>query len=474
MNFRGFLSYFIIIFNLIVFFYFAVLNTIYLVLLVAAFIESRKHTRRRKIVDLYEVFRSPLTPSITVLMPAFNEEATIEASIRATLGLHYPHFEVVVINDGSRDQTLEILKKRYDLRRVSKVVPSLVPCELIRGVYISPEYENLVVVDKENGGKADALNAGLNVSRHELICVIDVDSLLEPTGLLKVARPFIENPGRMVAAGGLVRIINGCTVVEGSVMEVGLPKSYWANMQVVEYLRAFLGGRMGWSAFRSLLIISGAFGLFSRELMMEVGGYRRDTVGEDMDIVVRMHRYLRKEKRKYRMVFVPDPVCWTEAPEKFTDLSRQRDRWQRGLIESLTTNIRMLLNPRYGVIGLFAMPYFVFFEMFGPVVELLGYIAVILAFALGMIDYQFFILFLSLAILYAIVVSLVAVYLEGFAFQRYPRISALLKLALYSIIENIGYRQLNAWWRTKAYFTYFTRRRKWGKIERFGYDKAKS
>lgn len=460
---------FVIIFNVIVLFYFAALNSIYFVLFISALFESRRYARRKKIVDLSEVFRSPLTPSISMLMPAYNEEASIGEAVKAVLMLHYPHFEVVVINDGSSDQTLDVLIQRFKLSRIAKVVKASVPCEEIRGVYFSREYDNLIVVDKENGGKADALNAGINVSRHDLLCVVDADSLIEADGLLKVARPFIEDPERTVASGGLVRIVNGCTVEAGAVTEVRLPRNILVNLQIVEYLRAFMGGRMGWSALRSLLIISGAFGLFRRDAVLEINGYRLETVGEDMDLVVRLHRHLREKKQEYRMYFVPDPVCWTEAPEKFTQLSRQRDRWQRGLIESLTSNFRMFCNPRYGPIGLFAMPYFFFFEMLGPGVELIGYIAVLLAFIFGLINIQFFLLFIALAFLYSIAVSLFAVYLEGIAFKRYTRISSLFRLAFFAIIENLGFRQINTWWRSKAYVTYFTRKRKWGEIHREGY-----
>ena len=468
MDFRGIAADIVIIFNLLVLFYFAAINTIYLVLFGAAFVQSIRHRRRRRLVDLYEVFRSSLNPSISVLVPAFNEEATICESVHSVLHLRYPNFEVVVINDGSSDRTMEVLTEKYDLRRISKAVEMRVPCEEIRGVYISSVVDNLVVVDKHNGGKANALNAGINVTRNDLICSIDADSIIEPEGLLKVARPFIENPGETQAVGGLVRIINGCKVVGGSVTEVGLPGGYWANMQIVEYLRAFMGGRSGWSALRSLLIISGAFGLFNRELVLAVGGYRRETVGEDIDLVVRMHRHLRHQKKKYRMYFVPDPVCWTEAPERWSLLARQRDRWQRGLIETMSTNMRMLFNPRYGVIGMFAMPYFFFFEMLGPFVELFGYFVVILALWLGYINKEFFYLFLSLAFIYSMVVSLFAVMLEGITLQRYPRIMSLLRLTLFAVLENLGYRQLNAWWRTKAFFTCFTRKSKWGAMEHRG------
>lgn len=471
-NFKDTAAYFIITFNLVVFFYFAALNTIYILLYTAAFFEARRYIRRRDIVDMKEIFRSPLTPSISVLMPAYNEDVSIAESVKSVLMLHYPRFEVVVINDGSTDGTLDVLTEKYQLERITTVVDSKVPSEPVRGVYFSYEYDNLVVVDKENGGKADALNAGLNASRNDLICVIDADSIIEPDALLKVARPFIENPEDTIAAGGIIRLVNGCKVVSGNVTEVALPHGYWANTQIVEYLRAFLGGRMGWSALHSLLIISGAFGLFDRRVVLDVGGYRGDMVGEDMELVVRMHRHMREQKRKYRMYFVPDPVCWTEAPEKFSQLSRQRDRWQRGLMQSMAAHIRMLFNPRYGVIGLFGMPYFFFFEMIGPMVELLGYVAVVLALALGYVNFQFFFLFIALAILYGVVVSLTAVYLEGLAFRRYPKVTSLLKLGLYSFLDNLGYRQINSYWRTKAYFTYFTRKRKWGKMDRMGYGEA--
>jgi cellulose synthase/poly-beta-1,6-N-acetylglucosamine synthase-like glycosyltransferase len=469
---RGLAVDFIIYFNVVVVFYFAAINTVYLVLFAAAFVESIRYKRRRRFIDFSEVFRSPLTPSISVLVPAFNEEAIIVEAVRSILLLHYPRFEVVVINDGSTDRTLELLGEKYNLRRIAKAVSPEVPYRTIRGVYVSPDHENLVVVDKENGGKADALNAGIDVSRHDLVCVVDADSLLEPEGLLKVARPFIENPTTTVAVGGLVRIVNGCTVEGGSVTRVRLPRSPLANMQTVEYLRAFLGGRIGWSALRCLLIISGAFGLFDRRLALEVNGYRRGTVGEDMDLIVRMHRHLRRTKRKYRVFFVPDPVCWTEAPEKYRQLGKQRDRWQRGLVETLSTNLSMLANPRYGQIGLVAMPYFFVFEMIGPVVELAGYVAIVLALVLGILNLQFFYLFLALAFGYAIAVSMFAVLLEGIALRHYPRVPALLKLAFYSIVENIGYRQINSWWRTKAFFTVFTRRQSWGAMERRGHQEG--
>lgn len=453
----------ILIFNIIIFVYFILLNSSYLVLFGAALVETRRYLARAMAVDLREVFDSPLAPSISVLIPAFNEESVILRAVRAALQVEYPHFEVIVINDGSTDSTLELLKENYGLQRITVPQYCRVPCVEIRGVYVSSEEVNLVVVDKDNGGKADALNAGINVSRHEIVCVVDADSLIEPDALLKIARPFMEKPGDTVAVGGVVRILNGCEVKDSAVTNVRLPRNYWANVQLVEYMRAFLGGRMGWAALRGMLIISGALGGFDKETVIEVGGYDRETVGEDMELVVRMHRYLHKKKRRYRMRFLPDPVCWTNVPETYRGVARQRDRWQRGLIESLNHNAAMLLNPRYGAIGMLAMPYYVVFEMMGPMVELLGYVMIVVALSLRLLDFQFLYLFLAVAVLYGVIVSLIAVYIEGIAYGHYPRLPALVKLTLYALLDNLGYRQLNSWWRTKAYVTYYTRRRIWGR-----------
>jgi len=459
----------VIFLSIIIFGYFMLLSLAYLVLFTAAFFESRRYLKRSRSVDLREIFHSPLAPSISVIIPAYNEEPIIIDSVKAALELQYPRFEVVVVNDGSTDATLARLENEFRLKRVASEVARSVPSMEARGVYISENHDNLVVVDKPNGGKADALNSGINVSRNDITCVVDADSLIEPDALLKIARPFIEEPETTVAAGGVIRIVNGCEVKDGAVTNVGLPRNYWANVQIVEYLRAFLGGRIGWSALHAPLIVSGAFGGFDRRTIVEIGGYRVGAVGEDMEVVVRMHRYLRDAKRKYRMYFVPDPVCWTQAPVHYRQIARQRDRWQRGLIETLMGNQEMLLSPRYGAIGMLAMPFYFFFEMIGPLVELSGYMLVIVALATGQLGVDFLVLFLTVAILFGVLISLIAVYLEGLMFRRYPKLRSLGRLAFYALVENLGYRQLNSWWRTKAYFTYFTRKAKWGEMERSAY-----
>jgi cellulose synthase/poly-beta-1,6-N-acetylglucosamine synthase-like glycosyltransferase len=420
------------------------------------------------------IIQSPLTIPISILAPAYNEAQSIVESVHSLLALEYPRHEVVVINDGSKDATLEILIEHFSLTRIPVQVESSLACQPIRAIYRSADYPALVVVDKQNGGKADALNAGINVARFSLFCAIDADSVLEGNALLRVVRPFLERPVETVAVGGVVRIANGCRVAHGQVLEFGLPRSMVAMFQCVEYLRAFLFGRSGWSALGGLLLISGAFGLFKRQTVIDVGGYRHDTVGEDIELVVRMHRHLRERKIPYCIEFLPDPVCWTEAPESLRVLGRQRNRWHRGLIDTLKLHRRMILNPRYGAIGLVAMPYAVLFELCGPVIELFGYLFVPICFLLGFLNVPFMLLFIVVAILLGVMLSLAAVLLDELSFYRLPRAGQLLKLAIYGLLENFGYRQLTTWWRTKAFADYWRGNTSWGKMERKGFTKPKA
>lgn len=320
---------------------------------------------------------SGLEPAISILMPAFNEQASIAASVRSMLQLTYSEFEVIVINDGSSDATLEMLVQEFSLVPFPESYRLRLQTAPIRTVYRSPRFRNLRVVDKENGGKADALNAGINAARYPLFCGVDADSVLERDSLQRVVKPFLRDP-RMVASGGTVRILNGCEVQDGVLTRVALPRNFLALCQVVEYLRAFLFGRLGWSQLNAMLIISGAFGLFRTNTVVEVGGYRTRTIGEDMELVVRMHRILRQRGQPYRMEFVPEPVCWTEAPEDLATLRNQRIRWQHGLCESLTSNWGLMFSSRGGAPGWLAFPFMVLFEWLGPLIEVAGCVLLLL------------------------------------------------------------------------------------------------
>jgi cellulose synthase/poly-beta-1,6-N-acetylglucosamine synthase-like glycosyltransferase len=424
-------------FDLAVLGYFFVLNSIYLLFTVLAFLELRRHRRRWTARDLDAVMRSPVTPAISLIVPTYNEEGTIAESVRALLMLNYPTFEIVIVNDGAKDATLEVAIDAFDFVQTEIASEGRLPTRRVRGVYRSLRHPELTLVDKENGGKADAMNAGINFAQHPLVCVIDADSLLEPHALSRAVLPFIEDPDT-VGAGGIIRVVNGCRVQDGRVVEVGLPGNTLARFQVVEYLRAFLTGRVAQSLFNGLLIVSGAFGLFRRDAVLAVGGFDRTTIGEDMELTVKLHRWCREQGRGYRITFRADPVCWTEVPETVAVLGSQRNRWQRGTCEVLRRHWRMLFNPRYGAVGRLAMPYYLFFEALGPLVEAAGYIVTIGAVIFGALDWRFAQLLFLVAVCYGALISLAAVLLEELSGPRYPRLRDLLILAALAIVENLA------------------------------------
>lgn len=455
----------------ILIFFFAI-NTYYLVLTVAGFWRTLRVFQEVRRPDQRRLLRSPLTPPVSVLAPAFNEEANVVENVRSLLMLDYPLFEVILINDGSKDRTLGRLVDAFDLRRSARSYEHVLPCRPIRGIYESATYPNLVVVDKANGGKADALNAGLNLSLYPIFCAIDADSILESDALLRLVRPFVDAPGVTIAAGGVVRVANGCEIHGGRVHDVRLPRRVLPLMQIVEYLRAFLFGRMGWSTGNSLLVISGAFGLFEKKAAVAAGGYATDSVGEDMELVVRMHRHRRERRQPYRIGFVPDPICWTEVPESLRVLRRQRTRWQRGLIDTLMRHRAMLGRPRYGTVGMVSLPGFFVFEMLSPVVELSGYVLIPVLWAMGLLNASLAGMFFLLAVMYMVLVSAFAVLLEDIAFRRYPTAGDLGRLLAGAVLENFGFRQLTVWWRVRAFWEYLRGDLSWGAMERRGVGSA--
>lgn len=448
--------------------YFAVLNTIYLVFTGIAWRGVTHHLRARAYAGEDEAFASPLTPPISILLPAYNEETGIVESIRSLLTLRYPEIEIVAVNDGSTDGTMATLAEAFDLVPIRKALREAVPTKAVRAAFVSRRHPELLVLDKENGGKADALNAALSAAQYPYVCAIDADAMLEEDALLRVAKPILDDPSLVVAAGGIVRIANGCRVDHGRIVEVGLPRSSLATMQVVEYFRAFLVGRMGWSSLRSLLIFSGAFGLFRRSLVEAVGGWRTDTVGEDVELVVRLHRYLRDRGEAYRIDFVPDPVCWTEAPEDLRTLARQRRRWQQGLAETLWRHRGIALRPRYGVLGLFGFPYFVIFELCGPLIQIVGPPVAIYAYLTGRLSLGFLIGFLVVSLLLGVLLSVAALALEEFSFRRHPNARDVVRLLAFTVAENVGYRQLTDVWRLLAFVDLARRKRTWGAQRRRG------
>lgn len=446
--------------------YFILLTAGYLVLDIISLVFLSRYMPDRTLDSLPRVYTG-FEPPISLLVPAYNETAIIAGSVRSLLQLIYTEYEVIVINDGSKDRTLEVLINEFSLSRFPEVYQTRLPTKAIRGVYRSPTFPRLRVIDKDHGGKADALNAGINLSRYPLFGSIDADSILQRDSLQRAVRPFLDEIAT-VACGGTVRIANGCEVSGGFLVKVGLPRNLLALFQIVEYLRAFLFGRLGWSPLNAMLIISGAFGLFQKETVVAVGGYRTDTVGEDMDLVVRLHRYLRLQGKRYRITFAPDPICWTEAPEDLKTLGNQRIRWQRGLSESLLNNRALLFHPQGGTVSWVALPFMTFFEWLSPVMVVFGYISIALGFVTGFLSDEEIAAFLFVEIGFGVLLSVSALLLlEEISFHIYPKPHHLFILFAVAVFENFGYRQINSVWRFIGLWQWAVERKAvWGDMTR--------
>lgn len=446
-------------------FYFILLNASYFLLNIASFLSLRRHLRFSDI-DISSDDYTGFEPPVSIIVPAYNEEATIAASVRSLLQLEYPQYEIIVVNDGSRDNTLDQLINAFSLVPFPEVCKVTIKTKEIRGIYRSLEHPNLIILDKLNGGKSDALNCGINFSLYPLFCGIDADSILQRDSLYQAAKPFMEDK-ITIATGGTIRIANGCEVIDGFLSRAGLPQNILPLVQIVEYLRAFLFGRLGWSPLNALLIISGAFGVFKKEAVISVGGYRTDTVGEDMELIVRLHSKYRKEKIPYRISFIPDPICWTEAPEDLTTLKNQRVRWQQGLSEALFSHKDLLFSRGSGFVGWVAFPFFLLFEWFGPLIEVAGYLFIIIAAFSGWISLHATAAFFMLSVGLGLFVSLNALLMEALSFNIYNKASYIIFLTISAFIENFGYRQLNTLWRLKGITRWiFSREKSWGEMKR--------
>ncbi len=449
--------------------YYVVVNGYYLCIHVLALFELRDDVRESRWEPPFREFASPFYPGIAVVVPAYNEAETVVESLQSMLSLNYPDVELVVVNDGSTDGTLDRLVDNFDLELVDADVPVDVPTEAIRGVYRSTAHEELLVVDKENGGKSDALNAGIWLTDMALFCTVDSDTIIDRDALSQLVRPFLERPETAVASGGVIRVANECTVEDGIVESVSLPNTGLAGLQVMEYLRAFYSGRLGLNRVNGLILISGAFGLFQTETVRDIGGYRQDTVTEDFDIVVRLHRHLIDENRAYTVDFVPEPVAWTEVPATRRVLGRQRRRWYRGMVETVVTNRGMLFNPRYGRVGTVILPLFIAAEVFGRLVEGAGYVILPLAWVFGFLNVEFFLVFLLLTTGVGVFLSWFGIFSEVWSFNRYDSPWQIFRLLWYGVLANFGYRQwktLVAW---RGLFEYLRGVDTWGAMEATGF-----
>jgi cellulose synthase/poly-beta-1,6-N-acetylglucosamine synthase-like glycosyltransferase len=406
-------------------------------------------------------------------MPARNEEKSVCVAVRNLLDLDYPELEMIVINDGSTDSTLELLEKEFQLRPVKAVYVAETITAPVRQLYRSAVAPNMLVIDKDSGGsKADAVNAGLNAATSPYICVVDADSVLERDSLLRIMTPVLADPQRVVAVGGIVRVLNGSEIKDGRIGRVRLPRKSMEVLQVIEYLRAFLIGREAWGRKNMLMIISGAFGVFRTDLVRAIGGYRSHAIGEDIDLVTRLHRHMRDRKQKYEIQFVPDPVCWTEAPSDLKSLRSQRSRWQKGLLDVLWPQRSMLFRFRYGRVGWIALPYLWLFELLAPVIEVGGLLTILLALCAGSLSREFFAQFLIFGYAFATVISIGSVLLEELTYKRYNDWQDVIRLVSYCFVEHFPYRQMQMVWRLQGMWQYLRGDIAWGALQRGGLQSA--
>jgi cellulose synthase/poly-beta-1,6-N-acetylglucosamine synthase-like glycosyltransferase len=459
--------------NHTLFWYYFACNLVYLAMLIVALKTSAAHQRGLESHRLGWLKESPLVPPIAVIAPAHNEEKSIRVAVRNLLELEYPELEIIVANDGSEDRTLEEMKEEFELRKVQALYVPQVPSARVRGLYRSNLDRRLLVIDKEAGGsKADAVNAGVNAALSPYLCVVDADSVLEKDALLRIMLPVLEDPKRVVCVGGIVRVLNGSEFEGGRLRKVCMPKRSIEVIQVIEYLRAFLIGREAWAQANMLMIISGAFGVFRTDLVRKVGGYRASAIGEDFDLVARLHRHLREKKADYQIQFVPDPVCWTEVPSDLRSLGRQRARWQKGLFDVLWPNRDMLFRPRYGRIGFIALPYLWIFEFFAPVIELGGLLTIAAAASLGVLSREFLVQFLLFGYAFATVISIGSVLQEELTYKRYNDWRDVARLISYCFLEHFPYRQLHMIWRLQGIWEYMRGDVVWKPLKRRGLQLA--
>lgn len=466
-----FLEFIMLFFGGLILIYMLIVILTYSIMLILAFFQLRKQYRLDKEEIDEDYIDLIYTKPISIIVPAYNEEVGIIDSIQSLLSLRYPQTELIVVNDGSTDQTQEKMIKQFQMKSVQKIVREQISTQPIHQIFQSDIHPNLWLIEKENGGKADALNAGINVAKYPYFCSIDGDSILEEKSLLRVMKPIILSNEEVIAAGGNIRIANGLDVQLGAIFQTNLSKNYLVVMQVVEYLRAFLMGRIALSKFNLILIISGAFSVFSKKMVVEVGGYSTQMIGEDMELVVKLHRFLKEKKSKKRIEFVPDPVCWTEAPQTFPILRKQRRRWHQGLIESLWKHKKMMFNPKYGAIGMISFPYFLLVECLGPLIELGGYVYIVIAFFLGDIYYEFALLLSLLFVLYGAVFSAASILLEAWSMNTYPKMKDVFRLLILSLTEIFWYKPLTLVWRCEGFIQFILRRKDWGNMQRAGLSK---
>jgi cellulose synthase/poly-beta-1,6-N-acetylglucosamine synthase-like glycosyltransferase len=473
---KEFLHYFTAFFDGSILIYVILIVSSYLILAVFSAKALIEYLREAKFLDAQQLMASPLAPSVSLIAPAYNEANTIVENVRFLLAIQYPNLDVIIVNDGSKDNTLQLMIDAYALVPVFMPVDAKIATKEVRQVYKSTKavYSNLTILDKQNGGKADALNCGLNYSKAQYIACIDVDCVLSQDAVVKMIQPFLSGKVPCIAVGGVIRIANSCIIEDGRLISVRMPDNWLARFQVLEYIRAFLMGRMGWSKADGLLLISGAFGIFSREIALSAGGYDHNTVGEDMELIVRMRRYMIEKGLKYRVEFIPDPLCWTEAPATYKVLGRQRNRWMRGTIETLLQHKKMFFNPKYKILGMLSYPYWLFFEWLAPIIELVGLLYLFILVLLGQPNMLFSISMFVMVFAFALFMSTLAILFDEFTFFQYKRKRDVLRLVVVAILEPFIHHPMTVRWGIQGNIDFLKGKKSWGEMTRTGFATKKA
>ncbi|MDC7224486.1 MAG: glycosyltransferase [Spirochaetales bacterium] len=451
------------------------LNGLYFSLLIFSFLNARRQQRYWNLKDESLLFSHKTLPSLSILVPAYGEEQTIIENVNSLLNLKYPDYEVIVINDGSKDRTLQVLVDHFNLEKEDRLYEEKLKTQPVRGLYANRKYPELLVIDKINGGKADTLNTGLNLAGKDYFAGIDSDSLLDRDALLKLTSSFLDVSKPVFAAGGNILPINGCQVDRGVLEKKALPREPVALFQFIEYIRSFISGRMGWAYINSLLIISGAFGVFDRKRVLGINGYltsreyyMKDTVGEDMELVVRLRRDLDEKKEAGAFIYQFQSDCWTEVPSRFSILRKQRERWQRGLIDIMTFHRKMIGNRRFGTAGLIGFPYYLIAEVVGPWFETLANLAFLPSLIAGWIPLSLLYLIIGSNFILSFALSLGSLIILEWDEARFS-LKQRLALLLVCLLETLGFRQIMSFYRITGFVGILRNVTGWGTMTRRGF-----
>ncbi|TKC12750.1 glycosyltransferase family 2 protein [Pedobacter polaris] len=472
------LDYLIAFYEVFMFDYASVLMFSYSILVVLSLFEIRKYLKRKSYINLRSILTSPHAPGITVIAPAYNEGLTIINNVHSLLSLNYPKFEVVIINDGSTDHTLQKLIENFNLVAIDYAYNEQIITQPVRQIYRSgnPAFFNLLVVDKVNGkSKADASNAGINISSYPYFLCTDVDCIIHKDTLLKLIKPFIEESTKVIATGAAIRISNSCEIQNGFMVKVKVPDKFLPLFQELEYIRAFLLGRMAWSKLNALMLVSGGLGLFDKEVAISAGGYDHKSFGEDMELITRMRIYMHDIKEKYLVKYIPESLCWTEVPATLKVFGNQRTRWSRGLAQNLWLHKKIIFNPKYGIFGMLSFPYWLFFEWLAPIIEATGIIYYIYVIVTGQINWEYAVILLVYVYSFSVMITIFAVLWDEITYKQYGSKAEVFKLCLAALVEPIFYHPLVVIFAIKGYLYSLTGKTLvWGNMQRSGFEKKLS